>query len=80
MLPHTTSLPAEAKEEVGGGGDWTEKTNQKKKNPTPKMRQGLPKPKQQTREDCPHLAAAQWAVVSTDWIDFSLASVSILQP
>lgn len=77
MLPHTTSLPAEATEE----GKKTELCwkDQSKKKKTPKMRQGLPKLKQQAREDGPHLAAPPWAVVSTDWVDFSLASVSNLQ-
>lgn len=79
MLPHTTSLPAEAIEE-GKKTElcWKDQSKEKTKK-TPKMHQGLPKLKQQTREDGPHLAAPPWAVVSTDWVDFSLASVSVLQ-
>lgn len=73
MTCFRTPLRSPLRPQGGGGGrerlNCTEKTNQK----TPKTRQGLPKPEQQTREDRPHPGAAQWAVVRIDWVEFQFS-------
>lgn len=73
MLPHTTSLPAEATEEGKKKTElyWKDQSKKPKRN-NKKI------PQQQAGEARPHLAAAQWALVGTDWEHFSLASVSDL--